>query len=86
MGKLGDCLFIIGVILFILIIIYMSLGMTGLLPQWFYNRCEGIDVKTAQQRGCCEDRSSYEPTSLLFGSDNCDRYRNNTKVKDATRD
>jgi len=70
------------ILLIVLIVcIYLLLGSFGLLPKWFYQQCENIDLETAQLRGCCEDRSKYEPTSWLFGEENCDKYRNKEELK-----
>lgn len=72
----GDMIGVAVAIIVIGAMVYLLLGSFGLLPQWFYSQCENIDKDTAQKRGCCEERGKYEPISLMFGSDNCDRYPN----------
>lgn len=56
-----------GILIFIgLLMIYMLLGLTGLLPQSFYDKCDP-DKHSVEERvkmGCCENISEPE---LLFG-------------------
>jgi len=58
-----------------LMCLYLLLGTFGLLPNVLYEQCNNITLKQAQTRGCCEDRPSSHPVSWIFGSDNCDRYK-----------
>jgi len=72
--KINWAFVIIGIIG--MMCIYLLLGTFGLLPQMFYEECNNITLEQAQVRGCCEDRPSSHPVSWIFGSNNCNKYKN----------
>jgi len=79
--KWDKILFIAILILIEIMVFYLLLGGLGLLPKWFYQQCDNINVDTAKLRGCCEDRDMTRPISWIFGEDNCNKYRDNNSIE-----